>query len=272
MTALSAAIAVYGMTKSGLPVSTTQAIVGGIVGWNLFSGSPTDTKTLTTIVSTWFICPLLAAVIAITIYKGIMLYLGRSKLHLLRTDAYTRTGLILAGAFGAYSLGANNIANVVGVFIPASPFETISIGDVISFSPAQQLFSAGRAGDRGWRCNLFPQRDDDGRQRTRAHISRSGFRGCPLPFDRPFHVRLPRPRSLAGKQRAADDTARAGLQFTGSGRIGRRHRNSQRHSGHPLGACLAISCWAGWSRPCWPGSFVTLACFFLQNVFNQVVI
>ena len=35
----------------------TAAIVGGIVGWNFFSGSPTDAKTLTTIVSTWFICP-----------------------------------------------------------------------------------------------------------------------------------------------------------------------------------------------------------------------
>ena len=44
MTALSAAIAVYTMTKAGLPVSTTQAIVGGIVGWNLFSDTATDTK------------------------------------------------------------------------------------------------------------------------------------------------------------------------------------------------------------------------------------
>ena len=143
MTALSAALAVYGMTKSGLPVSTTQAIVGGIVGWNFFSGSPTDTKTLTTIVSTWFICPLLAAGIAIFLYKCIMLYLGKAQLHLLRMDAYTRTALILAGAFGAYSLGANNIANVVGVFIPTRPFETISIGDMVSLSSAQQLFLLG---------------------------------------------------------------------------------------------------------------------------------
>ncbi|MDH3580988.1 MAG: inorganic phosphate transporter [Hyphomicrobiales bacterium] len=143
MTALSAAIAVYTMTKAGLPVSTTQAIVGGIIGWNLFSASPTDTKTLTTIVSTWFICPVLAAVIAIVVYKGVTLTLHRSKLHLLRTDAYTRTALILAGAFGAYSLGANNIANVVGVFIPAEPFETLSIGGLFTFSSAQQLFLLG---------------------------------------------------------------------------------------------------------------------------------
>lgn len=143
MTALSAALAVYTMTKAGLPVSTTQAIVGGIVGWNFFSGSPTDTKILTTIVSTWFICPILAAAIAITIYKAITLALSRMELHLLTTDAYTRVGLLLAGAFGAYALGANNIANVVGVFIPAEPFATLSIGDFLTVSSSQQLFLLG---------------------------------------------------------------------------------------------------------------------------------
>ena len=35
--ALAAAITVYTMTKFALPVSTTQAIVGAIIGWNLFT-------------------------------------------------------------------------------------------------------------------------------------------------------------------------------------------------------------------------------------------
>ena len=37
MTALSAAFAVYAMTKFGLPVSTSQAIVGAIIGWNFLT-------------------------------------------------------------------------------------------------------------------------------------------------------------------------------------------------------------------------------------------
>jgi len=143
MTALSAAIAVFAMTKAGLPVSTTQAIVGGIVGWNLFSGTSTDTKVLTTILSTWFICPLLAAAIAMILYSMTTKIMRRSRLHLLRVDAYTRIGLFVAGAFGAYSLGANNIANVVGVFVPSSPFRDFSIGDNLSVSAAQQLFLLG---------------------------------------------------------------------------------------------------------------------------------
>jgi len=50
--------------------------------------------------------------------------------------------LLLAGAFGAYSLGANNIANVMGVFVPISPFKDISILS-FQFSSAQQLFFVG---------------------------------------------------------------------------------------------------------------------------------
>ena len=43
MTALSAGFSVFVMTKSGLPVSTSQAIVGAIIGWNFFSNQATDT-------------------------------------------------------------------------------------------------------------------------------------------------------------------------------------------------------------------------------------
>ena len=60
--------------------------------------------------------------------------LNHSKLHILRVDAYTRTALLLAGAFGAYSLGANNIANVMGVFVPIAPFSDINLINLFIFS------------------------------------------------------------------------------------------------------------------------------------------
>ena len=142
MTALAAAISVYLMTKSGLSVSTSQAIVGAIIGWNIFAQAPTDTRILTTIVGTWVLCPLLSAVIAVILYKALRLYLRHAELHLVRTDAYLRLGLLVAGAFGAYALGANNIANVVGVFIPAKPFPDLTIGQ-FTFTSAQQLLLLG---------------------------------------------------------------------------------------------------------------------------------
>ena len=142
MTALSAGFSVFVMTKSGLPVSTSQAIVGAIIGWNFFSNQATDTSTLAKILSTLIICPLLAAVIAIVILK-VSKYFGRKmSLSLIRLDAYKRIALIFAGASGAYSLGANNIANVIGVFIPVQPLAELKIGS-FSFSSTQQLFLLG---------------------------------------------------------------------------------------------------------------------------------
>ncbi|NQU60651.1 MAG: inorganic phosphate transporter [Rhodospirillales bacterium] len=143
MAALAAALAVYLMTKAGLPVSTTQAIVGAIIGWNLFSHTPTGPEALIKILSTWIVCPILAAVIAIGLFKVTTMWLARAKLHLLRTDAYTRVGLLLAGAFGSYSLGANNIGNVMGVFVPSSPFTDFEFLGVITFSSTEQLFLLG---------------------------------------------------------------------------------------------------------------------------------
>ena len=49
--ALAAAVTIGWMTKTKIPVSTSQAIVGGIIGWNIFTGRPTDLNILTKIVS-----------------------------------------------------------------------------------------------------------------------------------------------------------------------------------------------------------------------------
>ena len=143
MAAFSAALTVYLMTKLELPVSTSQAIVGAIIGWNLFSGSVTDASALTKILATWVACPVLAAMIAVPLYVATQRMLKRANLHILRKDIYTRIALVLAGAFGSYSLGANNIANVMGVFVPAAPFSDISISGAFTFTGVQQLFLLG---------------------------------------------------------------------------------------------------------------------------------
>ncbi len=141
--ALTAGITVAWKSHSGLPVSTSQAIVGAIIGWNFFTGSPTGHATLVQIMSAWVISPLLAAGFAIVLYLGARWWLARRRIHLLSLDAYTRLGLIVVGAAGAYILGANNIANVMGVFVPASPFDELRFGSVIRITGAEQLFLLG---------------------------------------------------------------------------------------------------------------------------------
>ncbi len=80
--AFAAAMSVYLMTLARYPVSTSQAIVGAIIGWNLFSGSLTDYNSLTKIVMTWVACPVLSAFIAVVLYKLIVFCIKRSKIHM----------------------------------------------------------------------------------------------------------------------------------------------------------------------------------------------
>ena len=140
--ALSAALTVYWMTRLKLPVSTSQSIVGAIIGWNLYTNNATDTHTLTKILTTWVSGPILGAIFAALLYFLFKKILENIRFHLLYRDLVIRWGLIIVGGFGAYSLGANNIANVMGVFTTSVQFPDINFG-FIHLSGTQQLFAIG---------------------------------------------------------------------------------------------------------------------------------
>ncbi|MDP2722302.1 MAG: inorganic phosphate transporter [Bacteroidales bacterium] len=140
--ALAASLTVLWMTRLKLPVSTSQAIVGSIIGWNYYTNNPTDIGVLTQIVSTWISGPILGGIFAVGLFMLLQLATKKVKLHLLYKDALLRLSLLVIGAFGAYSLGANNIANVMGVFTHAVHFNSIDFGWFV-ISSKQQLFFIG---------------------------------------------------------------------------------------------------------------------------------
>lgn len=143
MVALSAALTTAWMVKLSIPVSTSQAIVGAIIGWNFYAGKETDLSTLGQIISAWFLGPLFAGIIAIGLYSCLKFLFQHWHLHLLRKDFLTRVALILAGAFGSYSLGANNIANVMGVFVDSSPLQPLTFPFDLTLNKTQVLFLFG---------------------------------------------------------------------------------------------------------------------------------
>jgi phosphate/sulfate permease/DNA-binding CsgD family transcriptional regulator len=140
--ALSAALVIYLMTRYLLPVSTTQAIVGAIIGWNLFTGHKTDISLLTTIVSTWLAGPVIGAIFSAILFILLRLLLRKLQIHLIVLDVYIKWALIIVGAFGAYSLGANNIANVMGVFVGSAPDIVVDLG-LFTLQGSQVLFMVG---------------------------------------------------------------------------------------------------------------------------------
>lgn len=143
MVALSAALAVYLMVRVGITVSTSQAIVGAIIGWNLYAGKHTDYETLAKVVSTWVLCPLISGIIAVLLYLLLKKIIKCSSLHLLMQDQLTRITMFVTAAIGAYALGANNIANVVGVFVKSCPFKPLYMNNTVLLNPEQVLFLLG---------------------------------------------------------------------------------------------------------------------------------
>jgi len=81
--ALAVGISVTWMTKLKLPVSTSQAVVGAIIGWNIFTGSPTDFSSLSKILITWVTSPIIACVFGYVFCILIEHILKKAKIHLL---------------------------------------------------------------------------------------------------------------------------------------------------------------------------------------------
>ncbi len=129
--ALAAAVVVAGMTRAGMPVSTSQAVVGALIGYRLFQPSSVDPSAwhlLRTIVLTWVACPILAAATAFLIYKLLALAFRWLPMPLLVLDRWLRLGLLVVGCYGAWALGGNNMANVVGIYARLDLFDPMQVG------------------------------------------------------------------------------------------------------------------------------------------------
>jgi len=139
---LASAISVAVMTKFGLPVSSSQAIIGGIIGWNIYMGLETEMNMVTKIASTWVMNPILAMIFSFTLFFIVRKVFNLFNFHLLQQDFITRAGLVIIGGFGAYNLGANGIASVMGVFVSSNPFSGIDLG-FMYLTPQNVLFGVG---------------------------------------------------------------------------------------------------------------------------------
>jgi inorganic phosphate transporter, PiT family len=132
ISSVAAAITVTIMTVLGLPVSTSQSVVGSIIGIGILNGQ-FNYAGMGKVAACWFGTPVLAALVSILLYKILAYFYNRLRLNIFESDVVIRTGMILAGAYGAYALGANNVANVTAVFVGAgliSVFNAALIGGV----------------------------------------------------------------------------------------------------------------------------------------------
>jgi PiT family inorganic phosphate transporter len=118
VSSVAAAITVTLMTFLGLPVSTSQSVVGSILGIGILN-QQLNLSGLGKVVACWIGTPIGAALMAVLIYLVVGKLYNRLDLNLFQSDAAIRVLMILTGIYGAYALGANNVANVTAVFVGA---------------------------------------------------------------------------------------------------------------------------------------------------------
>ena len=118
ISSFSAAIAVTIMTLLKLPVSTSQAVVGSIIGVGVMQKHIALTG-LDKIIICWLGTPIGGCVVSILLYVLLARTVNRLRLSWAGFDFMMRAGLIITGCYGAYALGANNVANVTAVFYGA---------------------------------------------------------------------------------------------------------------------------------------------------------
>lgn len=117
VTSLVAGGTVILMTVAKLPVSTSQAVMGALIGMGLYTApDQVQWSALTKVVVCWVGTPIGAALVALMLYPLLGGLLDRLCLNLVTRSILLRSLLLVSGCYGAYALGANNVANVTGVY------------------------------------------------------------------------------------------------------------------------------------------------------------
>ncbi|MHC1704878.1 MAG: inorganic phosphate transporter [Tenuifilaceae bacterium] len=140
--ALCAAIIVLLLIRIKLPVSTSQAIVGGIIGWSIFTHGVIDWNLISEIVLSWILSPIIGLILGILLFKLMRWFLNQTRIHLIKLDYYLRITLVIVISLAAFGLGANNIGNVIGLFSNLAPNIQVDFG-IFSIDGLQILFLIG---------------------------------------------------------------------------------------------------------------------------------
>jgi len=116
--ALAGALTMTALTVLAIPASCSQAIIGAVIGAGLLSGTA-DFSRLYKIVSCWIFTPVCSLILAYLLHHILGFVISRTTRSLTKRSLLYSAGIVVVGCYGAYALGANNVANVTGVYVGA---------------------------------------------------------------------------------------------------------------------------------------------------------
>jgi PiT family inorganic phosphate transporter len=97
-----------------IPTSTSQAIVGGVVGIGLAANAEVDFSKFIVIAESWVICPLMVMALSFGLMHLLRLILQRFETGSFRFQNALGWLAIGSACYVAFSMGANNAGNAVG--------------------------------------------------------------------------------------------------------------------------------------------------------------
>ncbi|HOB16430.1 MAG TPA: inorganic phosphate transporter [Defluviitoga sp.] len=107
-------LSMFLMTLFALPASATQAVVGSLIGATILKGE-VNLGLLVGILVSWLLTPVGAMFFSFVLYNALSL-LFRKFLTIAGQDRFIKILTWIVIIYSSYSLGANNVANVTGVF------------------------------------------------------------------------------------------------------------------------------------------------------------
>jgi PiT family inorganic phosphate transporter len=116
------------VTLLRLPLSLSQVLVGAGWGLAIANGTRVATTYSVTVVMSWLLSPVLAFFVS-AIIESVVLKLGRRAKDVLALNRTYANLTLIAGFYAAYTLGANTLGLVVGLF-------SANVGDRLSLSVA----------------------------------------------------------------------------------------------------------------------------------------
>ncbi len=126
-----AGLTVFGMSYFKFPVSANQSITGAIIGWGLFYADYSNPEILSInlpqigkFAATWLLNPLGSGIISFVLVSTVGRFLEKRLSTLGSYDTLIKTGYIIAGVLGSYSIGVNSSANVTALYFDYAYAET----------------------------------------------------------------------------------------------------------------------------------------------------
>ena len=125
------------------PVSTSQCLVGSIIGWGMSQGMA-DWGRTSSFFSAWIISPVATMFVSLALCWLAQRFIEKRVKGLAAYDTFIKIGYLVAGVFAAYSMGANNAANSTGIYLHVGIFNgpAQALSNLLPFNVTVEILAA----------------------------------------------------------------------------------------------------------------------------------